>query len=263
MNVHPLHWIDSHCHFDFAAFAPDRQQVWQRAQAAGVKTLVIPGVTVGQSAQLQAFCHSHPWHYAVGLHPYFLDQHQLPHLSQLEALLEQGGVLAVGEIGLDRTLARDHGQLEAQWYWFRQQVDLARRFHKPLILHVRGMHDEAAAWLRRCHFTQGGVVHAFSGSAQQARAWHKLGFALGIGGAMTHARASRLRSTISVLPPEQILLETDSPDMSPAFWGQERNSPETLPLIAAMLACLMDIPPGRLQEQQMATFCRIFGECTS
>jgi TatD DNase family protein len=259
MSAHPVHWIDSHCHFDFTQFDRDREAVWQRAQTAGVGELMIPGVTIVQCERLQAFCTSHPWYHAVGLHPYFLDQHQAEHLQRLEALVAAGDALAVGEIGLDRVLAQDHEQLEQQWFWFRQQVDLARRFHKPLILHVRGMHDEAAAWLRRCHFSHGGVVHAFTGSAQQARAWHKLGFALGIGGAMTHSRASRLRTTLSILPPEQLLLETDSPDMSPAFWTEPRNTPETLPIIATMVASVQNVAPDQLKETQASTFRRTFG----
>jgi len=259
MSAHPVHWIDSHCHFDFTQFDSDREFVWQRAKAAGVGELMIPGVTIQQCESLSAFCTHRPWHHALGLHPYFLDQHQTEHLQRLEALLAGGEALAVGEIGLDRVLAQDHEQLEQQWFWFRQQVDLARRFHKPLILHVRGMHDEAAAWLRRCHFSHGGVVHAFTGSAQQARAWHKLGFSLGIGGAMTHSRATRLRSTLATLPSEQLLLETDSPDMSPAFWAEKRNSPETLPMIAAMLASVQKVSIEQLKDTQASTFRRTFG----
>lgn len=258
MTDQTYHWVDSHCHFDFPAFDSDRQQVWQRASAAGVKELLIPGVTIVQSERLEAFCKQQPWHHAVGMHPYFFDQHEEQHFDRLENLLDQQRAIAVGEIGLDRTLASDHDKLEAQWYWFRGQVGLAQQYGLPLILHIRGMHDEAAAYLRRCHFTQGGVVHAFSGSQQQAKAWMDLGFTLGIGGAMTHARANRLRKTIQYIPNDNILLETDSPDMTPAFWQDKRNTPETIPVIAHSIAALKGISAVDLNDSQLSVFRRIF-----
>lgn len=109
-----------------------------------------------------------------------------------------------------------------------------------MILHIRGMHDEACSYLRQKRFTHGGIVHAFSGSEQQAKAWLDLGFKLGIGGAMTHPRAHKLRRTIRAIPLEAWLLETDSPDMKSAFWAGKHNSPRAIPLLAACLAALKD-----------------------
>ena len=260
MNEHPIRWFDSHCHFDFPVFDPDREQVWQHAQQEGLEGLLIPGVTRRQGEALPAFCQNRPWRYALGLHPYFLQQHQHRDGEWLAQALAVPGVVAVGEAGLDRILATDHAILEQQWHWFRLQAELAAQYGLPLILHIRGMHDEAAAFLRRQRFTGGGMVHAFSGSEQQGRVWHDLGFVLGVGGAMTHPRAQKLRRTLTALPLESLLLETDSPDMVPAFWGTERNSPETLPLIAAMLAALRGIAPSELAAVQKRTRLRIFPE---
>ncbi|WP_430459438.1 TatD family hydrolase [Thalassolituus sp. LLYu03] len=248
MNDAPHSWFDSHCHFDFEAFAPDREQVWECASGAGVAGLLIPGVTARQNARLPDFCAGRPWWFGLGLHPYFLSEHQPTDLEWLDQTLASSAAVAVGEIGLDRVLATDHDLLEAQWFWFREQVALAQRHNKPLILHIRGMHDEAVAYLRRVHFSGGGLVHAFSGSEQQGWRWRELGFALGVGGAMTHARATRLRTTLRRLPLDCLLLETDSPDMVPAWWGSARNSPQAIPLLAASLAALHQINLSELSD---------------
>ena len=232
--------FDSHCHFDFAAFDSNREEQWQLAQRLGVAGLIIPGVSREQGIRLPAFCRDKPWFYTLGLHPYFLEQHQPDDLRWLEQQLrDDPTVLAVGEIGLDKTLAAGNAtQLEQQWQYFKAQVALAQHFGKRLILHIRGMHDEACAFLRQSGFVHGGIVHAFSGSEQQGRAWLALGFKLGIGGAMTHPRAEKLRRTIAALPADAWLLETDSPDMAPAFWASQNNSPSALPVLAACLAAL-------------------------
>ncbi|MDK2778601.1 MAG: TatD family hydrolase [Pseudomonadota bacterium] len=258
MNEHPLHWFDSHCHFDFPVFDPDREQVWQQAQQAGVRGLLIPGISREQGQRLPAFCHNRPWFYAFGLHPYFLDQHQPQDEDWLAAALQRDAPVAVGEIGLDRVLADTGERLQQQWHWFRLQVALADDAGLPLILHIRGMHDEAASFLRRQRFTAGGMVHAFSGSEQQAKAWLDLGFALGVGGAMTHPRATRLRRTLAALPVESLLLETDSPDMAPAFWAESRNSPLALPVTAVMLAALKGLDPAQLASAQAVTLRQTF-----
>lgn len=236
----PLTWIDSHCHFDFAVFDEWREQHWQWLTSLGLAALIIPGVSRQQGQQLPVLCMDKPWFYGQGLHPYFLPQHRLDDLDWLERCLQNDQqILAIGEIGLDKILAyEDEAKLSLQRQYFALQVELAIQYKKPLILHIRGMHDEAASFLRHKGFSHGGVVHAFSGSVQQAKAWLDLGFRLGIGGAMTHPRAQKLRKTISTLPLQAWLLETDSPDMPSAFWKNPPHSPAAIPCLAAILASL-------------------------
>ena len=254
-NSEPV-WFDSHCHFDFACLDGERDEQWALAQRLGVRGLLVPGVQRSQCEQLAAFCHQRPFFYALGLHPYFIAQHQQDDLNWLEQTLQDQllaqKLVALGETGLDWMLATDAEQREEQWFWFRAQVALAKKYQLPLILHVRGAHDEAASYLRQQQFTHGGMVHAFSGSEQQGRAWYKLGFRLGIGGAMSHSRAHKLRRTVASLPLDCWLLETDSPDMKPAFWAGEHNSPACIPVLAALLASLhkLSLPALALQQQQ-------------
>lgn len=232
-------WFDSHCHFDFSQFDQNREQHWQWLQQLGLAGLLIPGVTRQQNQQLAQFCQNRPWFYALGLHPYFIEQHQLHDIDWLQQQLATDlNILAVGEVGLDKTANTNEQQLAKQRQIFSMQVELAMQYQKPLILHVRGLHDEVASFLRHKKFAYGGMVHAFSGSEQQAKAWLDLGFKLGIGGAMTHPRAQKLRHTVAALPLDAWLLETDSPDMRSAFWRPDHHSPAAIPCLAAILAAL-------------------------
>jgi TatD DNase family protein len=241
-------WIDSHCHFDFDNFNFDREYHWQRLQQFGCIGLVIPGVKSKTWKSLTELCADKPWGYGLGLHPYFLEQHQEDDLQCLaDACGEQiskayylphqaSKLVAVGEFGLDLML--DKAGHEQQVELCRQQFLIADKFDLPVILHIRKAYDEVAAMIRRNGFSRGGVVHAFSGSYQQGMVLIDLGFKLGIGGAMSHPRAKKLRATIARLPLSSLVLETDAPDMKPAFWQGPDNSPLSLLLLAQIVASL-------------------------
>lgn len=232
----PLPWVDSHCHFDFAQFDQDRETHWQYLQSMGCAGLIIPGVTAATWPKLIQICANKPWSYALGLHPYFLDQHQPDHIEQLQQMCHTHTPVAIGEFGLD--FALPPSTFLAQRNLCEQQFKLAKQHQLPVILHARKAYDEIAAMIRRTHFQQGGIVHAFSGSVQQGHALIKLGFKLGIGGAISHKRAIKLRTTVMQLPLESLVLETDAPDMTPAFLATKRNSPISILLIAHIVASL-------------------------
>lgn len=253
-----LSWCDTHCHFDFPAFQ-ERERHWPFVQKQGVAALIIPGVNAELGAQLSHLCQDKPWYYAQGVHPYFINQHQNKDLDWLEVQLRTDHkIIAVGEVGLDKIMVKQANELENQWHYFEQQVQLAKAYRKPLILHVRGLHDEMCSYLRRNQFDLGGIVHAFSGSQQQAKAWLQLGFHLGIGGAMTHPRAQKLRQTVKSIPHQHWLLETDSPDMKSAFWGAEHHSPAAIPLLAACLAALQGCTLETIAFSQKAQIQALF-----
>ncbi|CAH0993299.1 putative metal-dependent hydrolase YjjV [Sinobacterium norvegicum] len=229
--------IDSHCHLDFDIFDTSRPLLIEAMVRAGVDHCVVPGVAAAAWEDLLCVvndfkqCSS-----ALGLHPYFIADHREQDLQRLDQLLgEHENIVAVGEIGLDATLMA--GFASEQQYYFEQQLVLAKRHNLPVIIHARGCFDQVAATIRRSHFNQGGIVHAFTGSLQQGVKLAELGFKLGIGGAVTHPRARKLRQTVAALAPDCIALETDSPDMRPAFVHHDSpNMPTLLPLIAAVVA---------------------------
>jgi TatD DNase family protein len=226
--------IDTHCHLDAAEFDADRTLVIQRAQQNGVAIIIVPAVQYGAFATVLALHEEHaacmP---ALGLHPMYIHAHQPEYLALLRAAVEHQRPVAIGEIGLD--LFVPGLDLNIQEYYFIEQLKIARDFELPVILHSRRANDQVLKQLRRLGIRRG-IAHAFSGSQQQAEAFISQGFKLGFGGAMTYTRATNLRRLAAELPLESIVLETDAPDMPPAWMRHQRNSPDHLPGIATVLA---------------------------
>ena len=254
--------IDSHTHLDFPAFDPDRAQVLARSRARGVTRMVLPGVDQPHWQRLWALVQSDPQLYAAfGLHPVFLDQHRAEHLTELEGWLDRLAGhpqrCAVGEIGLDYFLPELDRQ--AQQHLFEAQLQIAADTQLPALLHVRRSHAQVIATLKKIRVRRGGIVHAFAGSREEAREYIKLGFKLGLGGAATWPQALRLRKVIADLPLDAIVLETDSPDMAPAMYPQQRNSPEHLPDICRALAQVLGRSPEQFAEITTANTCEVFG----
>ncbi len=231
--------IDTHCHLDAAEFDADRNEVLAAALAAGVDKLLIPAVAVNgfqktkTTAALSPACHA-----AYGIHPLYVMAAGEGDLAELRTWLAREQPLAVGEIGLDFYVPG----LDAarQEYFFVEQLKLAREFNLPVLLHVRRAVDQVLKHLRRIR-VPGGIAHAFNGSRQQAEEFIKLGFKLGFGGAMTYAGSTRIRELAASLPADSIVLETDAPDIPPAWLNRGRNQPAELRQIAEVLAELRGI----------------------
>lgn len=245
-----MHLIDSHCHLDFDAFAPDRAQVWERCEAAGVQRLIIPGVSIPQWRSLFALVRNQPdWFAAVGVHPWWVKDLALEASRLQQALTERAGhdrCVAIGECGLDAAIDTPLAQQEVV---FRAQLAAACDLHLPLIVHTHKTHARILALLKAYRPVRGGVIHAFSGSEEIAREYWQLGFYLGIGGTITYERAAKTRRAVAAVPLESLLLESDAPDMPLAGRQGRRNSPEFLPLIAEQLAGLRDVAVETVAEQ--------------
>ena len=243
-------WIDTHCHLDAAEFDADRDQVVQRAGAAGVGMLVLPAVSVANFETVRALAHQHGLAYALGIHPLCTAQAAESDLDLLADALQRHAndprLVAVGEIGLDGFMPGL--DMARQQLFYLAQLKLARRAGLPVILHVRRSADLVLAGLRRVDLA-GGIAHAFNGSAVQADAFVARGFKLGFGGAMTFERALQIRRLAAELPESAVVVETDAPDIPPHWLyrtAQERaegqpnarNEPAELPRIGVTLAGL-------------------------
>lgn len=219
--------FDTHCHLDCEEFDADREQVVANCKKIGVEYMLLPGITAATWPRLQALAATDPamFYVALGLHPIYLAEHHETHLELLQQKIAAGGVHAVGEIGLDFFV----GNLdpERQTFFFERQLDIAKQANLPVILHVRKAHDQVLSLLRKKKL-KGGIVHAYSGSEQQAQVYVDLGFKIGIGGTVTYERANKVRRLAQTLPLSAIVLETDAPDISPVKHKGERNSPEYL-----------------------------------
>lgn len=257
----PAMWTDTHCHLDAPEFDADRDSVVDRACAAGVGQIVVPAVEVSNFETVRVLAHRHGFTYALGIHPLYTGRAQGADLQRLREALaahrDNPRLVAVGEIGLDHFVPGL--DLARQQQFYVAQLELAREFDLPVILHVRRSADTLLKQLRTIK-VQGGIAHAFNGSEQQAMAFVDLGFKLGFGGAMTFDRALQIRRLAQTLPLGAIVLETDAPDIPPHWLyrtaGQRaagetsRNEPGELPRIAATLADLRGLS---LQDLAAAT----------
>jgi len=237
--------IDTHCHLDFPAISKDMDGVLERARNNGVTRFVVPGVSSENWYRVLKLCAEHDGLYpALGLHPCFLESDHADDLLRLEALLSsKPEIIAVGEIGLD--LFIPDADLEFQLAVLLPQLKLAKQFNKPVLLHVRKAHDQILQQLRRMKLPAAGIVHAFSGSKQQAQEYLKLGFKLGIGGSVTYERAKKLRSMVAELPLKSFVLETDSPDMPLHGFQGQTNYPER---VALVLRAINELRPEEKSE---------------
>lgn len=254
--------IDTHTHLDFPDFAADRAAVLARCRALGVERLVVLGVHQANWQRLwQLVEQEDGLHAAFGLHPVYLDQHRPEHLLELRGWLQRLAgnrkLCALGEFGLDWYV--EGLDRERQQALFEAQLALACEFELPSLLHVRRAHAPTIATLKRYRPARGGIVHAFSGSLEEAREYQKLGFHVGLGGAATWPQAKRLRKVVAQLPLDSIVLETDAPDMAPCMHAGQRNSPEYLPEICSVLAELRGISPAELAAASSRNACALFG----
>jgi len=244
--------IDTHCHLDFPVLRARYPQLVDEAQAAGVEQIVVPGVVARNWPGLKQFCRADSRLFpAFGLHPCFMSEHRESDLELLPALLSQRDTVAVGEIGLDLFVA--DADLAAQQRLLREQLRLAKEYELPVLLHVRKAHDQVLAELRRVRLPRAGIVHAFSGSEQQAQQYIALGFRLGFGGTLSYDRARKIRALAARLPLESIVLETDAPDMPLADWRDEPNCPRRVADVAVILAQLRGVDIAEIAAVTSAT----------
>ena len=240
-------WIDTHCHLDAAEFGAQSLEVARRAGEAGVSMIVIPavdrsdfGIVAGLAAAAPNAC------YALGIHPIFVPNAADDDLRVLrdavEAAMGDPRFVGIGEIGLDFFIPMlcTPEMREKQERFLREQLRIARDFDLPVLMHVRRSQDQVLKHVRQIR-PPCGIAHAFNGSFQQAQNFIDLGFRLGFGGAMTFTRALQIRRLATELPLDAIVLETDAPDISPAWVHPARNSPEQLPAIGRALAELRGV----------------------
>jgi TatD DNase family protein len=246
--------VDSHCHLDLEQFEPDRDAVWERAQAAGVGWLVIPGIDLAQNRRALALAEQQPaWYVAVGIHPNSADLFDAAALDELRALAAHDKVVAIGEIGLDYYW--DKVAPEQQRRAFVQQLELAAELGLPVIIHSRDANADVAdvlrTWVRSDQFRASplaqrpfaGVLHAFSGDAALAAEAYTWGFALSLGGPVTFRNAHTLHALAPQLRLDRLMLETDAPYLTPHPRRGQRNEPALLSLVVEQLAQLYAVTP--------------------
>ena len=249
--------FDSHSHIDAPEFDPDRDEVIMRAESAGVRQQLVPAIDHAGWPKLKSICAAWPGLLpAFGLHPMFLDRHRPEHLEALQEWIEREHPTAVGECGLDFFV--DGLDADSQRMYFRRQLEIARDFELPVVLHARRAVEEVIATIRSVGRLRG-VIHSYSGSEEQAAQLFGLGFMLGIGGPVTYERATRLRRIVSTMPLEFLLLETDSPDQPDSLHRGQRNEPALIVTVLESVARLRQMDPEAVADATCDNARRLFG----
>ncbi len=255
-------WIDTHCHLDAPEFWPPALTRYALAAIKNVVDCVVPATHTANFDAVRNLAHAQGHSYALGIHPLFVADAHDDDLAVLDAALcrwqSDQRLVAVGEIGLDFYVpALSSGILrKRQEHFYHEQLNLARRYHLPVILHARRSVDQVLLGLRSSGLS--GIAHAFNGSMQQATTFLDLGFKLGFGGAFTYDRALHLRQLATTLPLDAIVLETDAPNMPPRWLHSTAqraagtslriNSPAQLPRIGMELSALRGMSADPLAQ---------------
>jgi TatD DNase family protein len=227
--------VDTHCHLDLDVFDPDREAILERARAAGVRRVLVPGTDLASSRRAVALAEQHDeLRAAVGVHPNGAADFSAETLAELRDLAQHPKVDAIGEIGIDlywHTVA-----LDKQQQAFRAQLELACELERPAIIHDRDAHSEVMAGLREVTPPAGVVLHAFSGDEAMAREVLAAGFYLGVDGPLTYKKNERVRGVFRAAPLERIVIETDAPYLAPQARRGTRNEPAFVRYVAEKLA---------------------------
>ncbi len=251
--------VDTHAHLDFSQYDKDRDEVLDRAKREAVTQVVTVGFDLESSEQALALARERAEVKAcVGVHPHEAGKIDRAFLQRLEELSQDPQVVGIGETGLD--YYRDRSPREAQRRVFSQQLELAARVHKPVVIHDRDAHGDVMniirQWAEGLSASNGelqaplGVVHCYSGDQAMAEELFELGFLVSVAGPVTYANASGLQALVGRLPLDRLLVETDCPFLSPDPYRGRRNEPANVRIVASKIAELKNLS---LQEVARAT----------
>jgi TatD DNase family protein len=250
--------IDSHCHLDDKQFDEDREQVIERALAAGVGRMLAIGTGNGPP-DLEAglrLAREYPFIYAtVGVHPHDAAKATAETFAAMEILLADKKVLALGETGLDYHY--DFSPRDVQREVFIQQLALAGGAGKPVVIHTREAWDDTLCLIRD-HFPHGrGILHCFTGGPEEAKQVLDAGFLLSFGGVLTFPKSDSVREAARLAPEDRLLVETDAPYLAPAPRRGKRNEPAFMVETVRRLAEVRGVTPEHITEVTTANFERL------
>ena len=249
--------FDTHAHYDSASFDADRQEILQNLPSKGVRLVVDPGCDGPSNAAVLALSSEYSYIYAaVGWHPEEWESWNEGSLAEIEEMAKQPKVVAIGEIGLDYYWDKEHKELQKEM--LHSQLKLAMKLNLPVIIHDRDAHEDCLNAVS-CYPGIRGVFHCFSGSAEMAKILLKDGWYLGFDGPVTYKNNKKAAEVLAVTPLERILLETDSPYMTPVPHRGKRNDSAMIPYIAEKIAELKGLSTEEVLSAAMENGKRLFG----
>lgn len=228
--------FDSHAHLDASRFKNDLPEVLDRAKQAGVELIMNPGADYESSMNAVKLADSYDFIYAaVGIHPHDADSLDDMMLALIKKMAKHPKVKAIGEIGLDYHY--DHSPRDVQRFWFRKQLQLAKELNLPVIIHDREANQDVFDILREENaFETGVLLHCYSGSAELARQYVKLGAYISIAGPVTFKNARKTVEVVEAIDIDRLLIETDSPYLTPHPYRGKRNESAYVEHVARKIA---------------------------
>lgn len=250
--------FDTHAHYDADAFDADRLEVLASMPGQGVELILNPGCDLKSSQTAVELAERFPFVYAaVGVHPEECADWDAEHdIPALEALAQNPKVLAIGEIGLDYHWP-DNPPRELQQQVFHAQLELAEKLDLPVIVHDRDAHHDCLD-IVRAHPKVTGVYHCYSGGVEDAKILMKLGWMISFTGSITFKNARRALEVIDLLPMDRIMIETDSPYLSPEPFRGRRNDSGRVHLVAEAIARRKGLDPEEVARITLENGRRFF-----
>lgn len=256
--------IDTHAHLDFPDYAKDLPEVMERAKAQGISHIITVGTTLESSRKAVALAQQYPEVYAaVGIHPQHSKDIKESDWAKLEDLISEDKVVAIGETGLDfHYLEGEPGYCprDIQEKAFIRQLELAREYNKPVILHSRDAHPECIKILKAVMGDKiKGVAHCFSGTPEIAKEYLNLGMYISVGGPVTYPKATQLQATLKSVPIESLMLETDCPFLAPQSKRGARNEPAYLAYCLDQFADIYKLSADDIKRITAVNAKQLFG----
>ena len=247
-------FIDTHCHV-FSEYYDNIDEVVNQCKKNNVNRIIVNGCDINSNKEVLELVNKYDVIYgAIGFHPTELDDFKDEYFEFLENNISNPKIVAIGEIGLDYYY--DNTDKDKQKEIFKRQLDIANKYNKPIIVHSRNSIQDTYNILKEYNLF--GSIHCFSGSVEMAREFIKIGYKLGIGGIITYKNAKNIREVVKNIDLSHILLETDSPYLTPVPYRGKTNSPEYIPLIANTIADIKNISINDVSEVTTASAEEIF-----
>ena len=251
--------FDTHAHYDDERFDEDRDALLKQLHQEGISYILNAGASPESLEDCIELSDKYSFIYAaLGIHPHDADKMNEDLLNKIRILSKKEKVVAIGEIGLDYYY--DNSPRDIQKYWFERQIELAKELRLPIIIHDRDAHEDTINILKKTDAKQvGGIFHCFTGSAQMALDMIKLNLYIAIGGPVTFKNARKTIEVVEAVPLEKLLVETDSPYLSPEPYRGKRNNSGYLVHIIRKIAEIKGISESEVAETTLANAKKVFG----
>ena len=251
--------IDTHAHIDFKDYSENFEKMLKDASDVGVEKIIIPGVEPEGFDKIMTLSATYPNIYgAIGIHPCDAKKWDATSYERIKSLAQSPKIVAIGEIGLDYYWDKTYNELQKDV--FIKQIEIAKELKKPIIVHDREAHGDVLEILKATNAKEVGVVmHCFSGSPEFALECVKEGFYVALGGVVTFKNAKKSHEVAQIIPLENLLLETDSPFLTPEPYRGKTNSPAHVRIVAEKIAQLRSISVEEIENQTTLNAQKLFG----